>query len=140
MKRLSCRAITKRVLIPFNSTLVYGAHRSRLLPSIGIVLVLACGLASAAELPIVADDSYAGIPKRDLDLILSHLAGNLSAKTPTLVAQLRPVRDGYCGYVNTSLEHDAFVPFYFDTSNLTLKFAAKRKLSENPDESGCPWD
>lgn len=99
--------------------------------SLAIVAFLVTITASTAS-PIMADDSYARIPPRDVQLVLEHVSVKFDASALTLFAYLKSVRRGYCGYVNATLEHDGFVPFFFDRETFHAELGYADKLPETP--------
>ena len=85
-----------------------------------------------AKSQFVADDSYAGIPPQDLTAILKTVAAKFDRPDSVLFAGLRLVDRGYCGFVNATLDYEAFVPFFFDAASLRIELGSKGKLSDTP--------
>jgi len=83
----------------------------------------------------MADDSFAGIPPQDLQLILQHVSVKFDASALTLFAYLKSVERGYCGYVNATLEYDGYVPFFFDLETSRVELGSPDRLPEMPAEA-----
>jgi hypothetical protein len=89
-------------------------------------------MTAPAKSQFVADDSYAGIPEQHLQIILKNVLAEFNQPAWKIFSGLRAVKQGYCGYLNTTLDYDGFVPFYFDPTTLAVRLGTRGKLLDSP--------
>lgn len=104
--------------------------RHRVVVSIIIGMIIMVTMHLPADAQIVADDSYAGIPSRDLTRLMKIVTMKFISSDTILFAGLKVARHGYCGFVNATLEHNGFIPFFFDADDERVQFGIKGTITD----------
>lgn len=93
------------------------------------VVALAIALRSPVMAQIVADNSYAAIPAADVSLTTKRVGPEFDPSRTVLFADLKAGPGGYCGFVNATLDHAGFIPFFFDRLHDRVQLGVSGKLT-----------